>query len=80
MSWTPGCLHYKEAAGLNKGPADRVAKEVLEIALLVSHKGEQAQANGLGEDRAPRCARACLPHCGEGDPSTGSSRWKEMRK
>lgn len=31
--------------GLNKGPADRVAEELPEMALLVSHKGEPAQVS-----------------------------------
>lgn len=40
---------------MNKGPVDRVAKDLLEIALLVSHKGDQAQTNGLVKDRPQVC-------------------------
>lgn len=43
---------------MNKGPADRVAKGLLEVALLVSHKGEPPSR--LGED--PELSQR-LPYC-----------------
>lgn len=56
-----------------------MAKELLELALLVSHKGEPPQDNRLGEDRPPGALAPASLLC-EGDSSTESDRWKEIRK